>query len=61
MNNGGQKMKVFNILTPYNYSQQSCVVADSIGEAEKLFLQKYPNSTILKIEKHSDYVIVKNT
>ena len=52
-------LKVYNILTPYNYSQTSCVVAESMAEAEKLFLEKYPNTTILKIEKHADYVIVK--
>ena len=52
-------MKVYKIKTPYNYSQTSCVVADSMGEAEKLFLEKYPDTTILGIEKISDYVIVK--
>lgn len=52
-------MKVFTVLTPYNHSQASCVVADTIAEAEKLFLEKYPMSTILRIEKISDYVIVK--
>ena len=51
-------MKVYNILTPYNYSQTSCVVADNMGEAERLFLKKYPNTTILEIKKHADYVIV---
>lgn len=54
-------MKVYNIQTPYNYSQTSCVVADSMAEAEQLFLKKYPNTTILKIEKHSDYIIVKDS
>ena len=53
-------MKVFDILTPYNYSQKSCVVADNMAQAETLFLKEYPNTTILEIKKHSDYVIVKN-
>lgn len=52
-------MKVFNILTPYNYSQTSCVVAEDMATAEKLFLKEYPNTTILKIELHSNYVIVQ--
>ena len=53
-------MKVYNIQTPFNHSQTSCVVAESMGQAEKLFLEKYPNTTILKIEKHADYVIVQD-
>lgn len=52
-------MKVYDILTPFNYSQKSCVVADSIGKAEELFLKQYPNTTILEIRKHSDYVLVQ--
>lgn len=52
-------MKVFDVLTPYNYSQKSCVVADSIAEAEKLFLQEYPDTKILEIKLHAEYVIVQ--
>jgi len=51
-------MKVYTVLTPFNYSQTSCVVAESMAEAEKLFLERYPHTTIIKIEKFSDYVIL---
>lgn len=54
-------MKVYNILTPHNYSQKSCVVARDMAEAEKLFLKKYPMTTILKIELHAEYVIVSGS
>ena len=52
-------MKVFNILTPYNYSQPCCVVAHDMAEAEQLFLKEYPSTTILKIELHAKNVIVR--
>lgn len=52
-------MHVYDIQTPHNYSQKSCVVADDMGEAETLFLEEYPNTTILAINLHADYVIVK--
>jgi hypothetical protein len=52
-------MNVYDILTPYNYSQKSCVVANNMAEAEKIFLQKYPDTTILKIELHSNYVLIQ--
>lgn len=51
--------KVFNVLTPYNYSQTSCVVADNIAKAEEIFLGKYPNTKILKIALHAEYVLVQ--
>ena len=51
-------MKVYDVLTPHNYSQKTCVVAESIASAEKAFLRKYPYTTILKIELHAEYVIV---
>lgn len=52
-------MKVYNILTTHNYSQTKCVVAKDMATAEKLFLAEYPTVTILKIELHSNYVIVE--
>lgn len=52
-------MKVYNILTPFNYSQKSCVVAESMAKAEKLFEEEYPYTKILKIELHSEYVVVE--
>jgi len=53
-------MKVYDILTPYNYSQKSCVVAQNMATAETLFKKEYPNTTILEIKLHSDYVVVRN-
>ena len=52
-------MKIFDILTPNNYSQTSSVVAKNMATAEKLFLEKYPNLTILEIKLHAEYVIVQ--
>ena len=52
-------MKVYKILTPYNFSQTSCVVAESFAKAEELFLEKYKQTTILEIELIADYVIVQ--
>ena len=52
-------MKVFNILTHFNYAQTSCVVAEDMATAERLFKKEYPYTEILKIELHSNYVIVQ--
>jgi len=52
-------MKVFDILTPFNYSQKSCVVAEDMATAEKLFLKEYPDIKILEIKLHAEYVIVE--
>ncbi len=52
-------LKVYDITTFYNYSQKHCVVAENMAEAEKLFLEAYPDITILRIELHTEYVIVK--
>ena len=52
-------MKVFDILTPYNYSKKCCVVAEDMAMAEKLFLKEYPDTTILEIKLHSEEVIVE--
>jgi len=52
-------MNVYKILTVFNYSQTHCVVAESMAEAEKMFLAEYPHTTINGIELISEYVIVK--
>jgi hypothetical protein len=52
-------MKVYDILTPSNYSQKSCVVANSMAMAENLFLAEYPGTTILEIKLHAEYVIIQ--
>ena len=52
-------MNVYDILTPFNYSQTSCVVAESMAEAERLFKKEYPYIKILEIKLHSEYVIVQ--
>ena len=51
-------MKVYDIITMFSYSQTHCVVAKNFGEAEKLFLEAYPDSTIVEIKVHSDCVEV---
>jgi transposase-like protein len=52
-------MKVYNIKTAYTLSQTHCVVADNIGEAERIFLAKYRPITIISIELHSEYVQIQ--
>ena len=52
-------MKIYDVLTPYNYSQKSCVVAENIAKAEEIFLKQYPYTTILKIELHAEYVLIQ--
>ena len=51
--------KVYDILTPFNYSQKSCVVAENIAHAERIFLKEYPNTKIIEISLHSEYVLVQ--
>jgi hypothetical protein len=53
------KMKVFDIETTFNRGQTHSVVADDIGKAERLFLAKYPQTTISRIILHSEYVQVQ--
>jgi len=52
-------MKVYQVKTPFNAGQTSCVVAEDIATAEKLFLKKYPMTKINSIELIADYVIVQ--
>lgn len=51
-------MKVYDVLTPYNYSHKTCVVAKNMAEAEKLFEEAYPYTTILEIKLHANYVVI---
>jgi len=51
-------MNAYKIDTWLN-TQQSLVIADSIGEAEKIYLKKYPTVTIKYIELISECVLVK--
>jgi hypothetical protein len=52
-------MKVFDVLTPFNYSQKNCVVAEDMATAEELFLKEYPGIKILEIKLHAEYVIIQ--
>jgi hypothetical protein len=51
-------MKVYDIVTPYNYSQTHSVVAESMGEAERLYKQKYNTVRIVEIKLHAEYVVL---
>ena len=53
-------MKVYDIETGFNYSQNHCVVAESMAEAERIFLAKYWPITIKSIKLHSEYVQIQN-
>ena len=52
-------LKVYDIMTPFNYSQTHSVVAESMGDAERIFLEEHPNITIKEIQLHSEYVQVQ--
>ena len=58
---GNSMLKVFDICTNYTYSQTHSVVAESMAMAEKIFLDKYPGTTINEIKLHSTYVEVQET
>jgi hypothetical protein len=51
-------MKAYKITTPFSYSQTNLVIADNMGEAEKIFEEKYKTRPE-KIELISEYVQVK--
>lgn len=53
-------MKVYDIETKYNNGQIHSVVAETMGEAEKIFFGKYWPVTITKISLHSEYVQIQN-
>lgn len=52
-------MKVYDIETPNTYSQKHCVVAESMAEAERVFISKYWPIKILSIKLHSEYVQIQ--
>lgn len=52
-------MKVYDIETDYIGCQKHCVVAESFGEAERVFLAKYWPTTIKEIRLHSVYVQIQ--
>ena len=52
-------MKVFKINTGHSDFQIHCVVADSIAEAERIFMGKYWPITIKSIELYSEYVQIQ--
>jgi len=51
-------MNVYDISTPYSYSQVHSVVAPNMAIAESVFQSKYPFTKILSISIHSEYVLV---
>jgi len=51
-------MKAYTIKTG-RYYENHCVVADNMGEAERIFKGKYPYATIESIELYSEYVQVQ--
>lgn len=51
-------MKVFDIKTGYGCTSHS-VVAENMGEAERIFMAKYWPITIISITLHSEYVQIQ--
>ena len=53
--------KVYDIETTTMSSQTHSVVAENIGQAERLFLAEYPTATIKSVILHSEYVLTVGT
>ena len=53
-------MKVFDILTGFNYSQTHSVVAESMAKALETFHKEYPYTEISEIRLHSSYVQIQD-
>lgn len=53
-------MKIYKIKTGFGDRQNHCVVADNIGQAERIFKAKYSPITIISIELISEYVQIQN-
>lgn len=51
-------MKAYKIITVFNYGQTDIVIADNMGEAEQIFMERYKTSPE-RIELVSEYVLVK--
>lgn len=54
-------MKVYQINTAFTHGQRHCVVAYSFGSAERVFLKKYPGTTISSIELIYQYVEIEES
>ena len=52
-------MNVYDIETGYSYSQVHCIVANNMGDAERIFKNKYWPTEIKSIRLHSEYVQVQ--
>lgn len=53
-------MKIYDIIDTCGGSNQThSVVAENIGEAERIYLGKYRNNTIKEIRLHSVYVQIQ--
>lgn len=50
--------KVYDIITPYTRKQTHSVVAKDMATAERLFLERYPGTTIESIILHAEYVLL---
>jgi hypothetical protein len=58
-----EKMKLFTITTPWVsgkiFSEDIYVICNNYGEAEKIFLSEYPNSSIWSIREISKNPMIK--
>lgn len=52
-------MKVYDITSAHYNNQVHCVVADSIGDAERIFNAKYWPTVAIEIKLHSEYVQIQ--
>lgn len=52
-------MKVYDIKDSFSSNQIHSVVAESMAEAERIYLAKYWPNTIKEISLHSEYVQIQ--
>lgn len=49
---------VYDVITSFTHGQKHCVVARDMAAAERLYLERYPNTKIEAILLHAEYVVL---
>lgn len=55
----GGGMKVYKMMTGHDDYKNHCVVAESLADAERIFLVKHKGVTIKAVELYSEYVQIQ--
>lgn len=51
-------MNAYKIMTEFDHVQLHLVIANSLGEAEKIWMEEYPDTQIKSIEFMTEYVLI---